>query len=137
MSISEKTPKEKALDRLHDLLILQQEVVEKFGENNYNVFIFGSYPTTRYDDENSDIDIAVYTPDFNLYKRLSCYLEEYFDARDIPSDIFFIDSSVEAPIYCTALNAKVQFTEYYPEQLVEFKGRCEQRLKELKDMVAV
>ncbi|MGL5434762.1 MAG: nucleotidyltransferase domain-containing protein [Lachnospiraceae bacterium] len=137
MNINEKTPKEKAIARLHDLLNLQKEITGQFGEEDYNVFVFGSYPTIKYDEEKSDIDIAVYTQDFDLYKRLSCYLEEYFNMKNIPSDIFYIDSTVEAPIYCAPLKSRVQFTDYYPEQLVEFRERCEQKLKELKEMVAV
>ena len=137
MEINEKTPREKAMDRLHDLLSLQKEVSGRFGENNYNVFVFGSYPTVEYDENKSDIDIAVYTPDFDLYKRLSCYLEEYYNTQNIRSDIFYIDPSIEAPVYCAPLNAKVQFTNYYPDQLVDLRDRCEQRLNELKEMVAL
>lgn len=137
MEINEKSLKEKAMERLYDLLNLQKDVAGKFGENNYNVFVFGSYLTIEYNERKSDIDIAIYTQDFDLYKRLSCYLEEYFNARSIPSDIFYIDSSVDAPIYCAPLRSKVQFTDYYPPQLLELRERCEQRLNELKKRMAV
>lgn len=60
----------------------------QFGNDNYNVFVFGSYLTAQYIEGKSDIDIAVYTEDFNLYKRLSLYLEEYFAAKGIDSDFF-------------------------------------------------
>lgn len=132
----DNTAREKALERLHDLLKLQESITAQFGDWDYNVFVFGSYLTTAYNENESDIDIAVYTKDFNLYKRLSCYLEEYFHKKNIPSDIFYIDSSVVAPIYCAPLNAKVQFTDYYPDELKEFRQRCETKLNEIKAKVA-
>ena len=53
------------------------------------------------------------------------YLEEYFYASGIRSDIFYIDISVEAPVYCAPLNSKVQFTDYYPSELHEMSGADE------------
>ncbi len=137
MNINEKAPAEKAVARLYDLLDLQNEVIRQFGDNNYNVFVFGSFLTMGYDENRSDIDIAVYTKDFNLYKQLSCFLEEYFNAKNIPSDIFYIDLSVEASIYCAPLKSRVRFTDYYPGELVELRERCEQKLKAQKAMVAI
>ena len=69
--------KEKAVARLYELLALQSKVEQQFNGYRYNVFIFGSYLTTRYVEGKSDIDIAVYTKDFELYKRLSLYLDVY------------------------------------------------------------
>lgn len=123
--------------------IIWVELVERiFGEEvpgechqvlqTYNVFVFGSYITTSYRDGQSDIDIAIYSEDFNLYKRLALYLEEYFRARKIESDIFYIDPAMEAPVYCAPLNSKVQFTDFYPDKLVDLKKRCHQRLEEMK-----
>ncbi|HBG10752.1 MAG TPA: nucleotidyltransferase domain-containing protein, partial [Clostridium sp.] len=82
--------KEKAMARLYELLDLQKKMERMFGDKEYNVFVFGSYLTTAYKEGESDIDIAIYTENFNLYKRLSLYLEEYFDEKGIKSDIFFI-----------------------------------------------
>lgn len=39
---------------------------------------FGSHVTIYYMEGQNDIDIAVYTEDFDLYKGISMYLEEYF-----------------------------------------------------------
>lgn len=124
--------KEKAVARLYDLLELQEDVTRKFGEKEYNVFVFGSYLTTGYDEGRSDIDIAIYSEDFGLYKRLSLYLEEYFRRKGIASDIFFIDTSMEAPVYCAPLKSKVQFTDYYPDRLVRFEKACQQKLEEAR-----
>ncbi len=129
---NDQEAKEKAMKRLYGLLDLQKEVEGRFGQENYNVFVFGSYITTSYRDGQSDIDIAIYSEDFNLYKRLALYLEEYFRARKIESDIFYIDPAMEAPVYCAPLNSKVQFTDFYPDKLVDLKKRCHQRLEEMK-----
>lgn len=81
----------------------------------------------------SDIDIAIYTEDFDLYKRISVYLEDYFAEKRIESDIFYIDLTMEAPVYCAPLKSKVQFTDYYPEKLVGFGERCQHKLEPLKE----
>lgn len=124
--------KEKARGRLYELLALQKKVEQEYGEHGYNIFVFGSYLTTGYVEGKSDIDIAIYTEDFELYKRLSVFLEEYFNQKGIASDIFFIDISLEAPIYCAPLKSKVQFTDYYPEKLADFQRKCQQKLEETK-----
>lgn len=128
--------KEKAKARLYGLLDLQRQVEIEFGASDYNVFVFGSYLTTRYEEGKSDIDIAIYSEDFGLYKRLSCYLEEYFARKGVGSDIFYVDTTMTAPIYCAPLSSKVQFTDYYPQKLVEFKKECQEILEENKARVA-
>ena len=50
---------------------------DQFGSDKYNIFVFGSYITTRYVEGESDIDIAISTEDVELYKRIALYLEEY------------------------------------------------------------
>lgn len=124
--------KERAMERLKELLELQKKIELEFGEKDYNVFIFGSYLTLQYQDGKSDIDIAIYSKNFELYKRLSCYLEEYFMRKGIRSDIFYIDTTIEAPVYCAPLTSKVQFTDFLPEELVDFRKRCQDRLEEAR-----
>ena len=135
MTISDNA-KSEARERLYDILNLQREIESKFGEEGYNVFVFGSYLTTSYQKGISDIDIAIYAEDFGLYKQLAVYLEEYYDMKGIPSDIFFIDISMQAPIYCAPLKSKVQFTDYFPQKLIDFERECECRLEEVKARVA-
>lgn len=129
--------KEVTLDRLYELLHLQKDMESRFGDTEYNVFVFGSYLTTRYIKGKSDIDIAIYAEDFDLYKKLSLYLEEYFDEKGIKSDIFFVDLSIEAPIYCAPLNSRVQFTNYFPKKLQDFEKRCQQKLDEARARIAI
>lgn len=56
--------KEKAMKRLYGLLDLQKEVERRFGDTGYNVFVFGSYLTIKYREGQGDIDIAIYSEDF-------------------------------------------------------------------------
>lgn len=130
--VSKKNAREKTIARLYELLELQEKVKKQFGVDGYNVFVFGSYVTIHYVEEQSDIDIAIYTEDFDLYKRISMYLEEYFAEKGIESDIFYIDLMMEAPVYCAPLKSEIQFTDYYPKKLVEFGVRCQQKLDEIK-----
>lgn len=44
--------KKKAIERLYELLALQKDTANQFGETDYNVFVFGSYLTTRYVGKN-------------------------------------------------------------------------------------
>ena len=125
--VLKENAREKAMSRLYGLLELQKKTEEQFGEDGYNIFVFGSYVTTSYVEGQSDIDIAVYTENFDLYKRLSVYLEQYFAEKGIESDIFYIDLTMEAPVYCAPLKSNVQFTDYYPQKLVEFGERCQQK----------
>lgn len=136
MVINNNLAREQARERLYGLLKLQEEVERQFGEMGYNVFIFGSYLTTRYVEGKSDIDIAVYTEDFELYKRLSLYLEEYFAEKGIASDIFYIDLTMAAPVYCAPLRSRVQFTDYFPKKLEEFGKRCQYELNKTGELVA-
>ena len=92
---------------------------------------FGSYITTRYEDGKSDIYIAIYADDFELYLQISTYVEEYFNQKGIESDIFYIDMNMEAPFYCAPLNSQIQFTDYYPQKLAAFKKNCQNRLDEI------
>lgn len=127
---------EKALARLYDLLELQKNVEAEFGCDEYNVFVFGSYLTTGYVEGKSDVDIAIYADDFGLYKRISLYLEVYFQSIGVASDIFYIDLSVEAPIYCAPLKSKVQFSDYFPQKLMQFYKGCQKKLEENKARVS-
>lgn len=134
---TENNDKEDAVRRLSELLKLQKEVEHVFGEKGYNVFVFGSYLTLQYQEGKSDIDIAIYSPNFELYKRLSCYLEEYFLKKNIKSDIFFIDTTVVAPVYCAPLTSEIQFTDFFPEELIDFQKRCQDKLDEERAKVAI
>jgi len=124
--------KEKAHARLRELLSLQREMESRFGDTDYNIFVFGSYPTVRYVEGRSDLDIAIYTEDFSLYKQLALYLEDYFEDKHVDLDVFYIDTSVEAPIFCAPLKSALQFTDYFPDKLREFEKRCQEKLAQTR-----
>ncbi len=128
--------KEQTRRRLRNLLALQDELIRHFGDTDYNVFIFGSYPTVRYVDGKSDIDIAIYTKDFSLYKKMALFLDDYFEEQHIDPDIFYIDTTMDAPLYCAPLNSAIQFTDYFPEELHAFEARCREKLNETKAKIA-
>ncbi|MCD7993837.1 MAG: nucleotidyltransferase domain-containing protein [Clostridia bacterium] len=67
--VSKKNAREKTIARLYELLELQEKVKKQFGVDGYNVFVFGSYVTNYYVEGQSDIDIAIYTEDFDLYNK--------------------------------------------------------------------
>lgn len=136
-TVSKENVREKTMVRLYELLELQKRVEKQFGTDGYNIFVFGSYVTIRYVEGKSDIDIAIYTEDFDLYKSISMYLEGYFAENGIESDIFYIDLTMEAPVYCAPLKSKIQFTHDYPQKLVEFGERCQQKLDKIKARIAV
>ena len=91
--------KQATMQRLKNLLELQKSLEEKFGSDNYNVSVFGSYITTAYVEGESDIDLAIYSLDFELYKHISMYIEDYFNEKNVPSDIFFIDTCIPAAFF--------------------------------------
>ena len=124
--------KEQAVKRLYGLLDLQKLIEQKFGSSHYNVFVFGSYITVNFIEGVSDVDIAIYTEDFELYKRISLCIEEYFEREHVKSDIFYIDLNMAAPVYLAPLNSKVQFTDFYPQRLKEFRNACQKALNQTK-----
>ena len=87
-------------------------------------------------DGKSDIDIAIYTKDFSLYKKIALFLDDYFEEKHIDPDIFYIDTSMEAPLFCAPLKSAIRFTDYFPEELHEFEARCRAKLDETKARMA-
>ncbi len=129
--------KKAARERIKDLIILQRELQSAFSEDAYNVFVFGSYPTVRFEYGKSDVDVAVYADNIDIYKGISVMIEEFFENRGINVDLFFIDISTPAPVFLAPLRAQIQFTDYYPEELSKFELECEKELMDIKRSIAV
>lgn len=126
-----------AKERIKDLIILQKQLSDFFPENKYNVFVFGSYPTVRFEEGRSDVDIAVYTDNFELYKKISAVIENFFVEKSMDIDLFFIDIDTPAPIYLAPLHAQIQFTDYYPPQLKAFEQKCYKELDKIKRSIVI
>ena len=126
-----------ALERIKGLLVLQKKLSSTFPEDTYNVFVFGSYPTVRYEKGLSDVDIAVYAESVDIYMKISVIIEEFFEDKGIPLDLFFIDVRNPAPIYLAPLHSQICFTDYYPEELNRFEQKCEAVLAQVKRGMAV
>ena len=137
MDIAVEDKKIAARERIKDLIVLQRELRSMFSEDKYNVFVFGSYPTVRFEYGKSDVDIAVYADSLDLYKGIGVKIEEFFEDRGINVDLFFIDISVPAPVFLAPLHAQIQFTDYYPDKLREFEAECEKELIKIKKSIAV
>ena len=82
-TVSKENAREKTMARLYELLELQKKVEKQFGIDGYNVFVFGSYVTTRYVEGQSDIDIAIYTEDFDLYKGYLCIWKDILLKKEL------------------------------------------------------
>ena len=53
------------------------------------------------------LDLQKETEDFEFYKKMAVYLEKYYAKKGIRSDIFYIDITMEEPIYGVPFNIKV------------------------------
>ena len=126
-----------AISRIKELITLQTQLSSAFPENEYNVFVFGSYPTVHFSQGESDVDIAVYCDSISLYKKISFEIERFFEEKNIPVDLFYIDLNLPAPFYVAPLTAQIQFTDYYPDKLKSFAEKCSDMLYQVKRSMAV
>ena len=113
------------------LLELQNLLIKKYGENDYNIFVFGSFLTLSYQSGKSDIDLAVYADSFQKYIDISVDIENFFNKYDIPFDLFFIDLRYPSSVYYSALTTKYWLTDYYPEHLQMFRDKCKEKADEI------
>lgn len=110
--------------RLKMIQDLQSKILKKFGDSDYNVFLFGSFLTEDFVPEKSDVDFAIYTENFDKYLEIYCFIDDYFALKNIKRDIFYIDTTIVDPIYCAPLSSVLRFTDFYPEKLNSFYCEC-------------
>ena len=135
MIVEEK--KSAAINRIKELISLQNDLKQRYSEDTYNVFVFGSYPTLRYNPGQSDVDIAVYTDSLEQYKEISLVIEDFFNERDIYVDLFFIYITTPAPVFLAPLYAQMLFIVYFPDELKRFENDCAAELAKIKRSIAV
>ena len=98
------------------LIELKNAVVAKFPEENYNVFVFGSFIRDDYKPEESDLDLAVFSLEFDRELDVTYFIEDYLEERDIDSSIIEIDvKQYGAFAVIPPSRMNVTFTGYYPE----------------------
>lgn len=99
------------------LIQFQQDLIKEFGEEDYNVFIFGSFVRDDFHD-GSDIDLAVYSSDSSKLVDLAYYIRKYLDkALSISHHLILIGKEAGRYIALAPLSSPWQFTDYYPEDL--------------------
>ena len=118
------------LKRLHIVQTLQESLFHEFGWDDYNVFVFGSFLTEKYQAGVSDIDIAVYVKNVTRYIEIADFILDFFKHYHIRVDIFYIDTQTVAPIYYAPLHSKIRLTSYYPPELSLFYSACKQSYEE-------
>lgn len=113
---------------------MQSDLTARFGEDEYNVFLFGSFLREDYDPESSDIDLALYAKDFILLLDIRTFIENYLEERDIPYSIIQLNENDEyAFVALDALWKNVSVTDYFPESLLTYKIELTNRNRRLND----
>lgn len=100
------------------LIELQNELANTYNPEKFNVFIFGSYITTSFDEE-SDIDLAIYTAgDNDLFWKLKDTVESFFAAVDLPVHTLHLEPhNFLRYVDLEALKANCYLTNFYPMEL--------------------
>ncbi len=99
------------------LIRFQKELLEKFPDEDYNVFVFGSYVREDFNPEQSDIDMIVYCNDFMKRTDIVQFSEKFFQSRGWETDILEYYFIPEAYIYVVGIMNAIQMTDYYPQEL--------------------
>lgn len=100
------------------LVRFQKVLHSKFGVDDYNVFIFGSFLRDDYKPKESDIDLALFCPDSIKHVELQCFIEDYLHRLDIPFDLISIHLWQKGEfIDIMPLQLNVGITDYRPEDL--------------------
>lgn len=104
------------------LFELEKEVISKFILTlPYNVLIFGSFLTDKFDKDTSDLDLAIYCEDPDLLVDLYNFIDNYLRVNlEIPYDIIIIDKLPGYFINIDPLLSSVRITEYYPIVLKKY-----------------
>lgn len=104
-------------ERRRHLILLQKYLRESFDEENYNVFVFGSFIRSDFNPGVSDIDLVVYCPDFRKRDEIASFLKNYFDSVPMKSDVLQYFYSPNATIFYPAIMGGMGLTDYFPKEL--------------------
>lgn len=107
----------------------QYALIDKFGEEHYNVFVFGSILRDDYKPGISDIDIAIYTENLVLRIDVERFCEAYFAKMDMKFSIIHISLEEKYAFVAVApLILNVCVTDYYPPELKQYLIQLQRRL---------
>lgn len=102
---------------------LQSFLYDQFGNDGYNVFIYGSFFTEKFEPGKSDIDIAFYSEDTTLAMEIDSTISKFFENKSIEVDLLYINTNYyDMYVYVVPLTCGVELTDYYPEALRAFRN---------------
>lgn len=104
-------------ERRELLLKFCEKLQSQFTEENYNIFVFGSYVRNDFRPGDSDIDLVVYCPDDEKREKLAQFARDYFQNYGLDSDVLPYYFSPNATIFYPAILNGIKLTDYYPLQL--------------------
>lgn len=95
----------------------QTNLLKRFGEDDYNVFVFGSYIREDFTPGESDIDLVVYCD--NIIKRIDIvdFCREYFYHHNLPCDVLEYYYYEYEYVYATGILNSLPLTDYFPKKL--------------------
>lgn len=100
------------------LVQFQKELIKKFPEQNYNVFVFGSYITNHFDSESSDIDLVVYCSENGRKWEINDFVKEFWNEKiGLECDVINYIFDPGASIFLNAIPGGIRLTDYYPTKL--------------------
>ncbi len=104
-------------ERRELLADFQMKLLHQFGENDYNVFVFGSYIREDFTPGESDIDLIVYCN--KIIKRMDIvdYCRDYFYQQGLPCDVLEYYYYEYEYVYAIGILNSVPLTDYFPKQL--------------------
>ena len=82
---------ETLIDRRNYVEELKRKIEQKFTENNYQVFIFGSFLTEDYITNESDIDIGVYCESIAMAIEMKHFIEKELEDIQLKNDIIIME----------------------------------------------
>lgn len=126
-------------ERTDFLSDLQDDVVSEFGTDGYNVFVFGSFITDKYQPGESDIDLAVYADDYRVARDVMDFLDDYLQQKEVPHSLILIDVNQKyAFVAIDPLRLNIGCTGYFPEELRRYEVQLVRRFinyNEEKNMI--
>lgn len=99
------------------LIDFQGALIAKFPEENYNVFVFGSYITNRFRQNESDIDLIVYADTDKRIFDIARWTSAFFANTGLPSDVLEYTDMPKAHVILFGILNSIKMTDYYPQKL--------------------